>query len=115
MRSPVTLGLVMILLGGLSASGFGGAGPLHPAQWGLVGLLVAGGLTMLSRRPFTFWVVIGVAAVLAVTGVLARVGHPELALPLPWYGSVGVAVYLVLRAVAARFASPPRATRSPDA
>jgi hypothetical protein len=116
MRSAWSVGVLMIVLGGIGVSGIGGQKPLGPIPWVIAGLLVAGGATMFLQRPFVFWVAIGASGLLAATGVLARLGHPEWALPVPWQLSVVIGLYLCLRAVIARphMARSPRHSDSPE-
>ncbi len=113
MRSPWTLGLVLIAIAGMGVSGIGGSRATEPAQWAIFGVLVVAGLLLFIRRPWTFWVAIGAAAVLALTGVLAMLKHPELALPVPPILSIVIGLYLVLRAVIARpQMGPPKPRRT---
>ena len=101
MRSPLTLGIVYIALGGLSVSGIGGHHPLGPVPWVLAGLLVVAGVALFTRMRPAFYFALGVAALTAVTGVLALAHHPELALPTPPAVSIAVGLYLVFRTVLA--------------
>ena len=102
MRSAWSVGVLMMVMGGISVSGIGGQKPVGAVPWIIAGLLVVGGAVMFLRKPFGFWVAIGAATLLSATGVLARLGHPELALPVPWQLSVVLGLYLCLRAVIAR-------------
>jgi hypothetical protein len=108
MRSSLTLGLVYIALGGLSVSGIGGHRPIGAVQWALAALLVAAGAFLLTRLRAAFYFALAVAVLTAITGVLALAHHPELALPVTPWVSVGVGLYLVLRVA---LASPAFATR----
>src|SRR5262249_2017797 len=56
MRSSWSLGVVFIVLGGLSVSGIGGHRPLGPAPWVLAGLLVAAGALLFTRTRVAFYV-----------------------------------------------------------
>jgi hypothetical protein len=104
MRSPGSLGVVFIAMGGLSLSGIGGRHPLGPVAWAIAALLVLAGVAMLTRRAFAFYVALAAALVTATTGVLPYLGHPELALPVPPALSIGVGLYLILRTAIARAA-----------
>jgi hypothetical protein len=106
MRSPVSLGLVFIAMGGLSISGIAGRHPLGPVAWGIAGLLVLGGVALLLRRPFAFYVALAAAVVTAATGVMPYLHHPELALPVPPILSIVVGLYLVGRTALLRLAGP---------
>jgi hypothetical protein len=97
MRSPLTLGIVYIALGGLSVSGIGGHRPLGVVPWVLAGLLVVAGVALLTRFRPAYYFALGVAALTAVTGVLALAHHPELALPTPPALSIAVGLYLIFR------------------
>ncbi|HWE31616.1 MAG TPA: hypothetical protein VHB97_26630 [Polyangia bacterium] len=97
MRSSWSLGFVYIALGGLSVSGIGGHRPLTPAAWTIAALLVAAGAFLFTRLRAAFYVALAVAALTSVSGVVALAHHPELALPVwPWV-SIGVGLYLILR------------------
>jgi hypothetical protein len=96
------LALVLVVLAGIGLSGIGGAHATHPAQWALGALLVGAGLVVLLRRPFSFHVALGVALLVAVSGCVAWLGHPELALPVPPVLSIVLGLYLCLRTVLAR-------------
>jgi hypothetical protein len=105
MRSSATLGVVFVVLGGLSVSGIGGRHALVPAAWILAGLLcVAGALLFTQRRP-AFYFALAVAALTVLSGIIAMLGHPNLSLPVPPPLAIGVGLYLVLRtSIAASFA-----------
>lgn len=108
MRSSWSLGIVFIVLGGLSISGIGGHRPLGPVPWVLAGLLVAAGAFLFTRLRAAFFVAMAVGAVTAVTGVLPYLHHPELALPVPPALSIGIGLYLVFRTAIASAASRPK-------
>jgi hypothetical protein len=97
MRSSWSLGVVYIALGGLSVSGIGGHRPIGVVPYVLAGLLIAAGLFLFTKLRASFYAAIAVGALTAVTGVLALVHHPELALPVPPALSIGVGLYLVFR------------------
>jgi hypothetical protein len=97
MRSSWSLGVVFIALGGISLSGIGGHRPLGPVPYVLAGLLVVTGALLFTRTRASFWIAINAGAITAITGVIALIHHPELALPLPPALSIGVGLYLVFR------------------
>jgi hypothetical protein len=97
MRSSWSLGVVFIALGGISVSGIGGHRPIGPIPWLIAGLLVLTGALLFTRTRVSFWVAINTGAVTAITGVLALLHHPELALPVPPALSIGVGLYLIFR------------------
>jgi hypothetical protein len=101
MRSPFTLGIVYVALGGLSVSGIGGHRPLGVVPWVLAGLLVVAGVALFTRLRPAYYFAIAVAALTAVTGVLALAHHPELALPAPPAVSIVVGLYLIFRSALA--------------
>src|SRR5437762_7012211 len=76
-RSSWSLGILMIAMGGLSVGGIAGRRPLGPA-YVIAALLVTGGVAMLTKRPFAFYVALAGAAVTAISGLLPYLGHPEL-------------------------------------
>src|SRR5262249_17992572 len=106
MRSPVTLGVVFIAMGGLSISGIAGRHPLGPVSWGIAGLLVAAGIALLIRRPFAFYLALFAGTVTAATAVMPYAHHPGLALPVPPLLSIGVGLYLVARTAMLRLMAP---------
>jgi hypothetical protein len=97
MRSSWSLGVVYIALGGLSVSGIGGHRPLGVAPWIIAGLLMAAGALLFTRARPAFYFALAVAALTAVSGIVALAHHPELSLPVPPALSVGVGLYLVFR------------------
>jgi hypothetical protein len=97
MRSSWSLGVVYIALGGLSVSGIGGHRPLGAAPWVIAALLVLAGALLFTRTRPAFYFALAVAALTAVTGIIALAHHPELALPVPPALSIGVGLYLVFR------------------
>ncbi|HZS37715.1 MAG TPA: hypothetical protein VFF06_12850 [Polyangia bacterium] len=113
MRSPWSLGMLMIAMGGVGISGIGGQKPHGAAPFAIAAVLIAGGALMFLRRPFVFYVALAAAAVLAGTGALALAGKPQLALPVPPALSLVVGLYLCLRAIIARPAMQPRKSEAP--
>ncbi len=111
MKSSVSGGLAMILVGGLGISSLGGARP-SAAAYGIAALLMVAGVLMLLKLSFAFWVALGAAAVVMGTGALAWLGHPNWALPFPPWGSIVVGLLLAVRAIMTRVERrpPPRAT-----
>jgi hypothetical protein len=112
MRSAWSVGVLMIVMAAIGVSGIGGQKPVGAVPWVIAGLLALGGASMFLKRPFAFWVAIAAAALLAATGVAARLGHPNWALPVPWQLSVVIGLYLCLRAVIARPSLKPRPPRT---
>lgn len=109
MRSPWSIGLVMIVMAGMSVSGLDGVRPQGTLPWVLAGILCVGGIVMLLRPPFALWVAVGCSAMLVVTGALAYLGHPQLALPVHPILSVVIGLYICLRSLLMRPPSrPPR-------
>jgi hypothetical protein len=99
----------MILMGGIGASGLGRGEPLSPAAYAISGALVVAGACMFLRRPFSFWVAMAASLLLALSGVLAFLHHPELSLPVHPAISLVVGLYLCLRTLIARPGlNPPR-------
>jgi hypothetical protein len=101
MSSATWLGILMIMMGGVSI-GIGGHRPLGPAGYIIAGLLVASGLLVLTRRPFAYYWALTAALVTTASGVLPYIGHPELALPIAPPLAIGVGAYLCLRVVMSR-------------
>lgn len=97
MRSSWSLGVVYIALGGLSVSGIGGHRALGVAPYAIAGLLVLAGALLFTRARPAFYFALAVAALTAVTGIVALAHHPELALPVPPALSIGVGLYLIFR------------------
>jgi hypothetical protein len=110
MRSSWSLGIVFIALGGIAVSPLGARHVLTPAALVVAGLLVVGGIALMTRRAFAFWVAIAAAAVAAATGVAALLGRPQLALPVSPVLSIVVGLYLILRTfmMRASLGKPPR-------
>jgi hypothetical protein len=116
MRSPWSIGLVMIVMAGMSVSGIDGVRPQGVAPWVIAGILCAGGIVMLLRPPWAMWVAVGCSAMLVVTGALAYLGHPGLALPVHPILSIVIGLYICLRSLLMRPTRPPspRPTASAD-
>lgn len=97
MRSPWSVGVLMILYAGIAVTNLGQPhAPLGPLQWALVALLVIGGGLMFVPRPFVRWVAIGVAAVIAIDGLIA-LKMPQYGLPGPAWMAIVIGCYLILR------------------
>lgn len=114
MRSPWSVGILMIVMGGIGLSGFSGQRPSGIVPYLIAGLLIGGGATLFLRRPFAFWVALAASVVLAVSGLLARFGYPMLALPIPPILSIVVGLYLCLRVLMAKSALKPRKRQGAD-
>jgi hypothetical protein len=108
MRSSWSLGILYIVFGGLAVSGIGGHRPLGPVAWVLAGLLIAAGALILTRLRPAFYVALAVGGLVAASGIMPYVGHPELSLPVPPALSIGVGLYLVFRTAitASAFGAP---------
>jgi hypothetical protein len=109
MRSPWSVGILMIAMGGIGIAGIG-AKPIGPVPYVIAGILVGAGVLMFLRRPFVFWFALAAALVLGVSGALAWAGKPQLALPVPPTLSIVIALYLCLRSLIARPHLQPRKT-----
>jgi hypothetical protein len=108
MRSPWSVGVMMILFAGIAATNLGQPHPpLGPLQWALVGLLVVGGALMFVKQPFVRWVAIAVAAVIVVDGVIS-LKAPQWGLPVPPWMSIVIGSYLILRTLISQVKKPPR-------
>ena len=119
MRSPWSVGVMMILFAGIAVTNLGQPHPpLGALQWALVTLLVIGGGLMFVPRPFVRWVAIGVAAVIAIDGLVA-LKMPLLGLPVPAWMSIVIGCYLILRTLISKVKTPAKggqfAPRSDDA
>jgi hypothetical protein len=110
MRSSWSLGVVYIVLGGLSVSGIGGRHALGPVAWVLAGLLVLAGALLFTRIRAAFWTALVVAAITAASGIMPLLHHPEWALPVPPALAIGIGLYLILRVslAASTFGVKPR-------
>jgi hypothetical protein len=97
MRSPWSVGVMMILFAGIAATNLGQPHPpLTGLQWALIALLIAGGGLMFIPRPFVRWIAIGVAAIVAIDGLIA-LKMPQYGLPVPPWMSIVIGFYLILR------------------
>lgn len=112
-RSGWSVGIVMIVVGGLGIGGVGVHPALGTAGWSLAVLLIASGTLLFLRRVATFYLAVFSSVVLAATGIAALSGHPELALPMPPPVSLVVGLYLCARLFIARASLVPR-VRSDD-
>jgi hypothetical protein len=92
----------MIVVAGMSVSGLDGNRPQGTIPWVIAGIVCAGGIAVLFRRKWGIWVAVGCSALLVITGALAYLGHPELALPLHPILSVVIGLYVCLRALLMR-------------
>jgi hypothetical protein len=102
MQSGMLVGLIMIVLGGLSVGGFGAQHPPTPVGWAIAGALVVGGGLLFLRRPFAWWIAVAAAIVTVVSGMVAQLGRPQWGLPMPPLLSVVVGLYVILRLLVAR-------------
>jgi hypothetical protein len=102
----------MVALGGLALGGIGQHRPIGPVGWLVGGLLIVSGALLFLRRPIVFWPALAAALLTLVTGVLAYLGHPELALPVPWGLSVAMGLLLCVRVTMVRSALLPRRRRA---
>jgi hypothetical protein len=106
MRSPWSVGLLMILFSGIAVSNLGQPhAPLGPLQWAVVGMMFVAGALMFLNRPFTRWVALAAAALLAADG-LVGLKRPEWGLPVPGYLSIVIGLYLFLRTLLTRTRPP---------
>ena len=98
----------MIVVAGLSVGGMGSHEPNTPAGYAIAGLLILGGLSLFLSSRFSFYLALFAALVTALSGVLAHAGHPTWAMPVPWWLSVVVGLYLCIRVPLAYFQQPKR-------
>jgi hypothetical protein len=101
----------MIVVAGMSVSGIDVNRPQGVVPWVIAAIVCAGGIAVLFRQKWGIWVAVACSALLVVTGALAYLGHPELALPLHPILSVVLGLYVCLRALLMRPA-PRRAASS---
>ena len=92
----------MICMGALGVIPIGMRAKPTPIGWAIAGVLVATGALLFLRRPFTWWLALAASALTLVTGVLAQLGKPQWALPVPAVLSIVIGLYLLLRLVIAR-------------
>ncbi len=97
MQSGWSVAILMIAMGALSVGGFGVQHAPTPIGWGIAGALVCAGGLLFLRRPFAWYLGIGVSALTVVTGFVAQFGKPQFALPVPPLLSIVIGLYLVLR------------------
>lgn len=100
--SPYTVGLLMIFMAGIGVSGVASRQEVGLGAFVIAAVLAIAGVLMFVKRPFVFWVGLGAAVLLALSGVAALAGKPELALPVPPALSIVIGLYLVLRVLIAR-------------
>ncbi len=101
MRSSWSLSVLLIVFGGLAVSGIGGHRPLGVLQWTLAAMLVVAGVLLFTRTRASLYFAFAAGAATTVTGILAFAHHPELALPVWPALSVGMGLYIILRAAMA--------------
>ena len=106
----------MISMGGLSIGGIGPHKQLGVAAYVIAGLLIGGGASLFVRSRVSIFLALFAALVTAISGLAARFGHPDLALPIPWWLSVVVGLYLCIRMPLVKFPrkSQPRSSESTD-
>jgi hypothetical protein len=110
MRSPWSVGLIMILFAGIGLTNLGQPHPpLGPAQWIVCGSLLLGGLLMFLNRPWSRWVAVAAALVLVASGALAM-KRPEFGLYLQPAISIVIGFYIVLRTLMVKGQRPPKPT-----
>ncbi len=101
MQGALSLGIVMIALGVMSVS-FGGPTAPTPAAYVIAGGLVAAGVILILKRPFSFHVALAATTILIASGLVAFAGRPDLGLPFAPGLSLGIGVYLLLRIAVGR-------------
>ncbi len=97
LRSFRSAGLLMIFFAGASIFMVPKGVQPSPIGWGLAALLVLGGLGLFSRVVLFRKLAIGIAALVACSGVLVLLGHPEASLPTTPAMTIIVSLYLVFR------------------
>ncbi len=97
LRSFRAAGLLMIFFA--AASIFLVPKGVHPSLvgWILAGLLVVGGLALFFPKPLSRKVAVAVSILVASSGVLALLGHPEASLPTQPIMTIVVSAYLCFR------------------
>jgi len=112
MRSAWSVGILMIVMGGIGITGFGQQHAVGPAPYAIAGLLVIGGALLFLRKPFAFYPAIAASALLALSSVLGYLHHPELGLPVPPMLSLVIGLYLCFRVLLVRSTLQPRKKRA---
>lgn len=112
--SPYTVGLLMIFMAGIGVSGMGTQNHPTAVAYAIAGVLAVAGGAMFLKKPFAFFIAMAAAGLLAASGVLALLGKPELALPVPPALSIVIGLYLCLRTVIARPSLQPKLPRPTD-
>ncbi len=108
--SPWSIGIVMLAVGAGSVAFAGTHGvPPTAASIAAAAVLCAGGVAMLVRRRWSFWVALGAAlatVALAVVNFVFR-REPPIGLPLPSIVTLVIGLYLTLRILLAKSAFDP--------
>ncbi len=91
----------MICVGAFCLAGFGGR---HPTALSYVvaGLLFVGGAALFLGQKLAVYPAFSGALAMLVTGALSLYGHPQWALPVPAWISIGLGALLFLRVLLAR-------------
>lgn len=105
-RSPVmrnfrTAGVLMIFFGIVSIAMVPKGTVPTVAAYILAGVLCAGGIGLFFNVNALRIVAIGCAGLVALSGVVKLIGHPELSLPGTPFLTIGVSLYLIIRVVLA--------------
>lgn len=101
--SPRSIGIVMMVFA-LFVPLLGlhyGAAPTA-SSLAVSAALVLGGVAMVLRRPFSFWVALGAGAITTAGGVASYLLHRPIGLGLTPLVSVVIGLYLCFRVVIAR-------------
>ena len=99
MQSGWSVAILMIAMGALSVGGFGVQQPPTAIGWAIAGALVCAGGLLFLRRPFAWYLGLGVAALTVATGMASQLGKPQFALPVPPLLSIVIGMYLILRLI----------------
>jgi hypothetical protein len=102
MQSGWSVAILMIAMGGISLGGFGSQHPPTSVGWAIAALLIGAGALLFLRRPIVWWIALAASAVAVITGVIAQLGKPQFALPVPPLLSIVIGLYLILRLVISR-------------
>jgi hypothetical protein len=97
MQSGWSVAILMIAMGALSVGGFGVQHTPTAVGWAIAGALVCGGGLLFLRRPFAWYLGLLVSGLTVVTGLVAQLGKPQFALPVPPLLSIVIGMYLILR------------------